>query len=329
MISDAQHLVAPAPRRPIPLVSKQRRERARQRQRERVRDSDSDSLSWSVAQDKSEEQYAVSRGSSSMSIDHFSNFSNGSPQPCASPSSAGSSSRMYSRPGSNTLNHVSRSATEALTLGLVPSATEDPTLFEDVDRLGMEQSGPSDAHVLTSGGTHNEDVQSSADDADLAMNIDLLDPDLTPTKARLKLLRKTLSGDNTDSEESSPATSLTSPKHRESRQESGHLNHRIKKQDPDPLMASPPAAFNAQAGESLSNFPSSPVTPSRRRPLSSSSKLLPERGQDRHFPDIGSSPSTPSGQSGPAWIPPSPISRVHTRNPFNKSFFIGNESGPS
>lgn len=241
-----------------------------------------------------------------------------SPSSPSSPSSLTSSSKPTS-PGAGT--HASRrgSSNSGSHPRTLPSlAMGQAALVDEVDRLCIDPLG---GHLAAS-----DTPLLDGNEADQARDVenviaDLLDPDLTPTKARLKAMKQGLGGSNGAAV--APEDMPESPTRRLSASSAaniaplGSLEQRI-----DEAVAAPASAV-AAAVESAH-----PKTPSRnnsthRQQHWQHTLLSPLSGP----PDVsciplspGSPPYRTRSDGSLVAIPPSPISRIHTRNPFTKSF---------
>lgn len=308
MISGSTNLVAPAPRRPIALIAKHRRERERERERQRQRSDDSEGLFGVSDHPRSLANIRASPYSIPSSLDSSrrpsssaSAVDNSSPRPSASRSGG-------SRRGSS---NVVQTIHETL-------ASSQSGLIDQVDRLRIGSP-----HLLN--GSRGSDDQVPNEDHD----VDLLDPDLTPTKARLKLMKRSLHERGPDSPGTLQSTdsgagalpSALAPDSPTRRLSGGAASSLQPTSADNPAMTSPGHDNHIAAA---------PATPHRRDSShqilaswthQSASPVAEEEFQGHLLSPSCTPPTcrtTPS--RGLVFIPPSPISRLHTRNPFTKSF---------
>ncbi|PWN21573.1 hypothetical protein BCV69DRAFT_298580 [Microstroma glucosiphilum] len=317
-------LVAPAPRRPIPLVSRNRRERER-------------------------EHYGQLHLASSSST-----TSSSRPAPYRFPAPAGTEGRrasltssvgsgngiamQASRSGSRMSGSALNASSELARVATLSDEFEDRTTQEDgeaaaellhqgVSRLALEHRRPPSLHLYTFDVSSKQTVPFDAQDegqmalprtpTDLrsalnptpdVLGASLFDPDLTPTKARLKELKKVLASPSVDPAMRRLSASLLAQEFAAGRQ------------SPTPSVSS-----SGSRRTSLVDSLASPASSALSRSTSALSR------SEAHV--LGGSPSAlhpythyRMGSGGPqtphdlSTIPSSPIPRNHTKNPFGKSF---------
>lgn len=314
------HLVAPAPRRPIPLVVRQRRE---QRDLERHEGP--------YPHPSHTPLRAAPYPSPTAGVGSGSSASTRS-------TTASSSGGGHSRPGSRSSILSALNATAATASG-AGAASDMP--------LPRPSSSAAEHRAITDGvqsmALHHQHQHQPAPAT--STGAPAFDPDLTPTKARMKQAREVLaSGREPQSEERDGAADVFGPPPPEA-QAKPELGER-KESDSSLLSSGDEPALSDSY--SLSPLPAgtSPLSPaSSSGPLSprKTQPLASEGEADSYFPPSATAslqPSTPGSNpllltphhafalglhphpngSITGMIPPSPISRNHTRNPLIKGF---------